>query len=93
MRVQLVSLEGPLELAEVLAILVQLGFQLFQLRELRSLVILRWWVRLSVVPRCPGIPSSSRSSGAGDGILRIVHGDHGSVDIEAFPSRVIAIGL
>jgi hypothetical protein len=91
MRVRLVSLEGPFKLAEALAILVSLGFDLSQLRKLRGLVVLRRWVHLPVVSMCPGIFPCCGSSSTGGGILRVVRGSHGSVDVEALPCRVIAV--
>ena len=92
-RVRLVLLESPLELAEALAILVKLGLELSQLRKLRGLVILRWGVHLSVIPRCPRIFLSYGGSTIDGGVLCVVCGSHGPVEVEALRRRVVAIGF
>jgi len=91
MWVWLVSLESPLELSEVLTILVKLGLELSQLRKLHGFVILRWRVDLSVIPRCPGIFPCYGGSAAGCGVLCVVCGSHGLVDVEALSRRVVAV--
>ena len=60
---------------------------------MRGLIVLRWWVHLPVVPRCPGIFPSCGSSSTGGGILCVVRGSYGPVDVEAFPCRIIAVGF
>jgi hypothetical protein len=90
-RVRLVSLEGSLELGEALAILVELGLKLPQLCKLCGFVILRWRVDLSVVPRCPGFFHCYGGSVTDGGILCVVYGSHGPVDVEALPRRVVAV--
>jgi len=60
---------------------------------LHGFVVLRQWVCLPVIPRCHGISRCSGSTGTGSGILRVVRSGHGSVDVEAFPGRVVAIGF
>ena len=92
-RVWLVSLESPLELGEALTILVELGVELPQLRELCGLVVLRWGVDLSVIPRRPGVFPCCGGLSTGGGILRVVHGSHGPVNVEALPRRVVAVGF
>ena len=72
MRVQSVLLEGPLELDEAFAILVELGLELPQLCKLCSFVVLWWRVDLLVVPRCPWVFSRYGGSAAGGGVLRVV---------------------
>ena len=91
MLVRLVSLEGPLKLGEALAILIELGFELPQLCKLRSFVILRWRVDLSIVPRCLGVLPCYGGSTAGGGVLCFVRGSYGPIDVEAFPCRVVAV--
>ena len=93
MLVWLVSLEGPLELGEALAILIELGLELPQLCKLCSFVVLRWRVDLSVVPRCPRVLPCYGGSATAGGILCVVRGSHGPVDVEAFPCRVVAVGF
>jgi len=77
----------------VLTILIKLGLELSQLRKLRGPVFLWKWVDLSIVPRRPGVFSCCRGSTASSRILRLVGGFHRPVDVIAFPSRVVAIGL
>ena len=93
MWVWLVSLESPLELSEVLTILVKLGLELSQLRKLHGFVILRWRVDLSVIPRCPGIFPCYGDSAGGGGVLRFISSCYLPVDVEAFPRRVVAVGI
>jgi len=77
----------------VLTILIKFCLELSQLRKLRGSVFLRWWVDLSVVPRRPGVFPCCRGSTASSSILRLVGSFYSSVDMIAFPSRVVAIGL
>jgi len=86
-------LEDLLKQDEALSILVKLCLELSQLRMLRGPVFLWKWVDLSVVPRHPGVFSCSRGSTAGSSILHLVGSFYRSVDVIAFPSRVVAIGL
>ena len=60
---------------------------------MRGFVFLRRRVDLTVVPRCPGVLPCYRGSTAGDSILHFVCGLRLSVDIEAFPRRVVAVRL
>ena len=60
---------------------------------MRSLIILRWWLHLSFVPRCLGIFPYSGGSSTRGSVLHVVRGDHSPVDVEAFPCRVVAVGL
>ena len=85
--------ESPLEFGEALAILVELGLELLQLRELCGLVVLRWGVDLFIIPRGPGIFPCYGSSSTSGGILRVVRGSHGPVNVEALPRRVVAVGF
>jgi hypothetical protein len=92
-RVRWILLEGPFELVEALSILVELGFQLTQLRELCGLVVVRRQrISLSFMPRSPRVSVSSVSSVVED--LHVIRGSHSSVyNVEAFPHEVVAIGL
>ena len=92
-RVRLVSLKSPLKLGEVLTILIKLGLELSQLRKLRSVIILRRGVHLSIVPRCPGIFPRCGGSTTDGGVLCVIHGSHGPIDVEALPCRVVAVGF
>ena len=56
-------------------------------------VFLRRGVDPTVVPRRPGVLPCYRGSTAGDGVLCFVGGFYLPVDVEAFPSRVIAVGF
>ena len=93
MRVWLVLLEDPLELGKMLAIFIEFRFELSYLRKLRGFVFRRRGVDLTVVPRRPGVLPCYRGSTAGDDILRFVSGFYFPVDVEAFPSRVVAVGF
>jgi len=86
-RVRLVTLESPLELAEVLAILVKLGLELSQLRMLRGLVVLRQGFQESVIPRCPRIFHCYGGSTTDGGVLCVVRGRYGPIEVEALPRR------
>ena len=46
-----------------------------------------------VIPRCPGVFPCCRGSTASNSVLCLVGGFHHPVDMEAFPSRVVAFGL
>jgi len=48
---------------------------------------------VTVVSRRPGILPCCRGSTAGNGVLCLVRGFYRPVDMEAFPSRVVAVGL
>jgi len=91
--VRQVLFEDLLEQDEALMILVKLCLELSKLRKLRGPVFLWKWVDLSVVPRRPGVFSCCRGSTAGSRILRLVGNFYHPVDVIAFPSRVVAIGL
>jgi len=56
-------------------------------------VFLRRGVDLTVVPRRPAVLPCYRGSTAGDGVLCFVGGFYLPVDVEAFPSRVVAVGF
>ena len=86
-------LEDLLEQDEALAVFVELHLELPQLSELRGSVFLRRGVDLSVVPRRPGVFSCRRSSSARSGILCLIGSFYRSVDVIAFPRRVVAISL
>ena len=86
-------LEDLLEQDEALTFLVKLGLELSQLRKLRDPVFLWKWVDLFVIPRHPGVFSCCRGSTASSHILRLIGGFYRPVDVIAFPSRVVAIGL
>ena len=63
------------------------------MRKLRGFVVLWGWVHLSVVPMCARVSPCCGSSSTGDGVLRVVHGGHGPIDIEALPCGVVAVRL
>jgi len=92
-RVRQVLLEDLLEQDEALPILVKLCLELSQLRKLRGSIFLWRWVDLSIVPRRPGVFPCCRGSTASNGVLRFIGSFYRPVDMEAFPSRVAAIGL
>jgi len=89
--VRQVLLKDLLELDEAFMILIKFCFELPQLRMLRGPVFLWKWVDLSVVPRRPGVFPSCRGSTARNSVLCLIGGLHCSVDMEALPSRVIAV--
>ena len=60
---------------------------------MRGFVLLRWGVDLTVVPRRLGALPRYRGSFTGDGVLCFVGGFYLPVDVEAFPSRVVAVGF
>jgi len=91
--VWLVLLEDLLGQDKARAIFIELCFELPQLRKLRGFVFLRRGVDLTVVPRRPGVLPCYRGSTAGNGVLCLVGGFYCPVDVEAFPSRVVAVGL
>ena len=91
MQVRFVQLEGPLELGEAFAVLVELGLELPQLCKLCNFVVLWWRVDLSFVPRYPRFFSRYGGSATGSGILRVVSSCYFPVDVEAFPRRVVAV--
>ena len=64
-----------------------------QLCKLCGFVVLRGRVHLSVIPSCPGVSPCCKSSSAGGGVLRVVHGSHGPIDVEALPCWVVAVGF
>jgi hypothetical protein len=74
-------------------ILIKFCFELPQLRMLRGPVFLWKWVDLSVVPRRPGVFPCCRGSTARNSVLCLVGGFHRPVDMEAFPCRVVAVGI
>ena len=90
-RVWLVLLEDLFKQDKALAILIKLHFELLELRKLCGFVF--WWrgVDLTVVPRRSGVLPCCRGLTAGSVVLCFVGGFHRPVDIEAFPSRVIAV--
>jgi len=92
-RVRQVLLKDLLEQDEALTILIKFCLELSQLRKLRGSVFLRRWVDLSVIPRRPGVFPYCGGSTASSSILRLVGSFYRPVDMIAFPSRVIAIGL
>jgi len=92
-RVRQVLLKDLLEQNEALTILIKLRLELSQLRKLRGSVFLLWWVDLSVVPRRPGVLPCCMGSTASSNILRLVGSFYCPVDMIAFPSRVVAVGL
>ena len=51
------------------------------------------WVDLSVVPSRPGVFPRCRGSTASNGVQRLIGSFYRPVDMIAFPSRVIAVGL
>jgi len=91
--VRQVLLKNLLEQDQALTIFVEFCLELSQLRKLRGSVFLRWWVDLSVVPRRPRVFPCCRGSTTRSGILRLVGSFYCLVDMIAFPSRVVAIGL
>ena len=60
---------------------------------MHGFVFLRWGVDLTIVPRHPGVLPCYRGSCAGDDVLCFVGGFYLPVDVEAFPSRVVAVGF
>ena len=48
---------------------------------------------MTIIPRRPGVLPCYRGSTASDGVLCFVGGFYFPVDIEAFPSRVVAVGF
>ena len=86
-------LKDLLEQDEALAVFVELHLELPQLRELRGSVFLWRGVDLSAVPRRPGVFSCRGGSTARSSILCLVGSFYRPVDVIAFPSRVVAIGL
>jgi hypothetical protein len=92
-RVRQVLLNDQLEQDEALTILIKFRLELSQLRKLRGSVFLQWWVDLSVVPSRPGVFPCCGGLTASSSILRLVGSFYRPVDMIAFPSRVVAIGL
>jgi len=92
-RVRQVLLEDLFKQNKALTIFVELCFELSQLCDLRGSVFLWRGVDLTVIPRCPGVLPCCRDSTTCNGILCLVGGFHCPVDVEALPSRVVAIGL
>ena len=60
---------------------------------MRGFVVLRWRFHLPVVPRCLGLSPYNGSSVTGSAILHVIRSGHGSVDVEAFPGRVVVVGF
>ena len=61
------------------------------MRKLRDFVVL-WWVGdLLIVSRCPGIFPCCGGLTTGSGVLCVVRGSHGPVDVEALPRRFVAV--
>ena len=77
----------------MLSILVKLCLELSQLRKLRGSIFLWRWVDLSIVPRRLGVFPRCRGSTASNGILRLVGSFYRPIDMEAFPSSVVAVGF
>ena len=92
-RVWQVLLKDLLEQDEALTIFVKFCLELSQLRKLHGSVFLWRWVDLSVVPRRLGVFPRCRGSSTSDGVLHLVGSFYRSVDVEALPSRVAAVGL
>ena len=90
---RLVLLEYLFKQDKVLAIFVELYFELSQLRKLRGSVLLWRGIDLTIVPRRPGVLPCCGGSTPSNGVLSLVGGFHAPVDGEAFPSRVIAVGF
>jgi hypothetical protein len=92
-RVGQVLFEDLLEQDEALAIFVELHLELPQLRELRSSIFLRKRVEPSVVPRRPGVFLRRGGSSTRNSIPCLVGGFCRSVEVIAFPRRVITVCL
>jgi len=92
-RVRQILLQDLLEQDKALTILVKLGLEFSQLRNLRGSVFLWRGVDLTVLPRRPGVFPRCRGSPACNGVLCLVGGFHCSVDMETLPSRVVAVGF
>ena len=93
MQAWLVLLEDLFKQDKALAVFVKLCFELPYLCKLRSSVFLWRGVDLTVIPRRSGVLPCYRDSTARNGVLCLVGGFHRPVDVEAFPSRVVAVGL
>ena len=90
--VRQVLLKDLLGQDETLAILVKFRLELSQLRKLHGSVLLRRGVDLTIVPRRPGVFPCCRGLTASSSVLCFVSSFHRPIDVEALPSRVVAVG-